>query len=160
MTRNDPVALLRTPIVYHLTDATNRASIERHGLLSTSALLDLAGVAGPVRDQIERGHRPDRVILPNGVVLTDQKPMPAVALAPALHGMTPAEWYALLNARVFFWLDPERLRRQRRAAGMRPVTVFVVDVVRLLAAYGDHAAVTPINTGNARRRPAYRGAST
>jgi hypothetical protein len=36
----------------------------------------------------------------------------------------------------------------------------VLDAERLLARHGARAAVSPFNTGNARRRPASRGAAT
>jgi hypothetical protein len=36
----------------------------------------------------------------------------------------------------------------------------VVDTAALVASYEEQAAVTPINTGNARRKPARRGAAT
>jgi hypothetical protein len=88
--------------VLHLAEVANLPSIERHGLLSTSRLLDLAGVRGDERARLERAHRPDRATLPNGVVIRDQRPMPPAALARCLIGITPAEWYALLNSKVFF----------------------------------------------------------
>lgn len=86
--------------------------------------------------------------------------MPPAALAKCLVNMSPAEWYAMVNDRVFFWLDPERLNRQRAACGSRPQVVIAVDTVALIAAHRDHVALTPINTGNARRKPARRGAAT
>jgi hypothetical protein len=61
---------------------------------------------------------------------------------------------------VFFWLDPERLNRQRAACGSRPQVVLTLDAVALAEAYREFASVTPINTGNARRKPAVRGAAT
>ena len=88
----------------------------------------------------------------------DQLPMPPSALARCLVDMTPAEWYALINSKVFFWFDIERLNRQRRASGISPeAVVMTIDVERLLAAYGSRAHLSPFNTGNARRRPAVRG---
>ncbi|MEV6863376.1 hypothetical protein AB0M44_20525 [Streptosporangium subroseum] len=42
----------------------------------------------------------------------------------------------------------------------RPQVVLTLDVAGLVAGYGDRAAVSPINSGNARRRPACRGAAT
>jgi hypothetical protein len=74
--------------------------------------------------------------------------------------MDPADWYAMVNARVFFWLDPERLNRQRAACEPRPQVVMVVDTAALVASYEEQVSVTPINTGNARRKPARRGAAT
>src|SRR5207244_975256 len=92
--------------------------------------------------------------------LRDQLPMPPAALAACLIGMSPTEWYALINAHMFFWLDPARLNRQRAACAHRPQMVMTVDASRLLVAYAGRATVTPINSGNARRRPAKRGVAT
>jgi uncharacterized protein DUF7002 len=74
--------------------------------------------------------------------------------------MTPAEWYGLINARVFFWLDPDRLNRQRAACEPRPQVVLTVATAALVARYSKQLEITPINTGNARRQPARRGAAT
>ena len=148
------------PILYHLTQTTNWPSIERHGLLSTQALLDLAGISGEERERVGHRHRAEPVILPNGVVISDQKPMPPTALARCLHGVTPEQWYALLNSKVFFWPDVERLHRLRRVYKALPQVVMVIDTERLLARYSERIALTPINTGNARRQPAQRGLST
>src|SRR5262245_5241744 len=105
--------------ILHMTEASNWPSIEQHGLLSTSGLLDLANVRGAERVCLERQQRRERVVLPNSVVIRDQKPMPPAGLARCLIGASPDAWYALLNSKVFFWLDPERLNRQRRACGAR-----------------------------------------
>jgi hypothetical protein len=86
--------------------------------------------------------------------------MPAAALASCLIGLVPSEWYTLINACVFFWLDPARLNRQRAACAPRSQVVLTVDASKLIAAYAEKITVTPINTGNARRRPARRGAAT
>ncbi len=149
-----------SPMLYHLADAANWASIQRYGLLSTSALLDLARIEGNERERIERQHRAERVTLATGTVIRDQQPMPPAALARCLRGMTPAEWYALLNAHVFFWLASDRLNRMLKANYPRPQVVLVLETAPLLAAYADRIALTPINTGNARRQPAVRGRQT
>jgi hypothetical protein len=146
--------------VYHLAEETNVVSIQRHGLLSASALLDLAGIHGAQRIRLEQHQRPVHITLPNGIQLRDQKPMPPQALACCLIGMDPADWYRLINSKVFFWVDLQRMDRQRRACGRRPQVVMVVDTKRLLDRYAGVASVSPINTGNARRRPAVRGLSS
>lgn len=146
--------------VYHLAEASNWPSIQRHGLLSARHLLDLAGVFGADRERLERRQRLEHTELPNGVQVRDQRPMPPAGLEACLAGMTLAEWYALINAHVFFWLDPERLNRQRAACEPRPQVVLTLDTAGLIAAYNGQVAVTPINTGNARRKPARRGLAT
>lgn len=146
--------------IFHLAEAANWPSIQQHGLLSTNALLDLAGIRGTERDRFERQHRPVHTELPNGVQVRDQKPMPPQALAQCVIGMSPEDWYRAVNAKVFFWLDPARVDRQRGACEPRPQIVLVVDTQRLLNRYGSKATLSPINTGHARRKPAMRGEST
>jgi hypothetical protein len=146
--------------VYHMAEATNWPSIERLGLLPAAELIARAGLSGAEHDRLERSQRPVHTVLPSGVAIRDQRPMPATALRACLVGLDPADWYALVNARVFFWLDPARLNRQRAACRERPQVVLTLDAAGLVAAYGDRAAVSPINSGNARRRPARRGTAT
>jgi hypothetical protein len=144
--------------VYHFADAENWPSIQRRGLLSATRLLALSGLSAGDQARIERAQRPVSLTLPGGAVLRDQAPMPPSALARCLVDMTPAEWYALINSKVFFWFDIERLNRQRRASGISPeAVVMTIDTERLLAVHGDRAHLSAINTGNARRKPAVRG---
>jgi len=145
--------------VFHLAEADNWPSIQKHGLLCATALLGLAGNANVDRARVER-HRAARTVLSNGAVVRDQTPMPPDALRPCLHGMTPEEWYALLNSKVFFWADVERLNRHMHACRRHPQVVMVLDAAALLLRYGARATVSPFNTGNARRRPAPRGRTT
>jgi hypothetical protein len=145
---------------FHLADVENWPSIERTGLLSTAALIARAGLSA-------RAARPytfyrDRAMrLPSGELIRDQRPMPPDALARCLDaGLSPAAWYRLVNARVFFWLSVERLQRHVAACAGRPQMLVVVDLAELTRRHGARAAVTPFNVGNARRRPAPRGRRT
>lgn len=138
--------------VFHLAEAQNWPAIQREGLLSAERLFARAGAPREMRN-----HRPKSLQLPDGVLVRDQSPMPPAALSRCLDpGLTPEDWYALINSKVFFWCDVDRLNRQRRACG-RAQVVMVLDLPRLLAAHAARASVTPFNTGNARRQPASRG---
>jgi hypothetical protein len=148
------------PFVYHLAEADNWSSIQRHGLLSTRALLDHIGLERFSRAAVERAYRSTRTILPTGLVIRDQRPMPPLALERCLVGLTVPNWYELLNSKVFFWFDPGRLNRQRAACRNVPQIALKLDADRLVRHHAAHAAVTPINTGNARRKPALRSAAT
>jgi hypothetical protein len=145
--------------VFHLAEADNWPSIQKHGLLCATALLGLAGNTEADRQRVAR-HRATRTVLSNGAVVRDQTPMPPAALRSCLHGMTPDEWYALLNSKVFFWADVERLNRHLHACRRHPQVVMVIEAATLLSRYNTRAAVSPFNTGNARRRPASRGHAT
>jgi hypothetical protein len=142
---------------YHLVDERNWASVQAHGLLSTKRL---AAASGYDLEQL-RLHRATGLTLDSGVRIRDQSPMPPAVLGKYLQdGLSPEDWYDLLNSKVFFWLDPDRLNRQRRACGVAPQRVLVIDAVRMLKKHASLAAVTPINTGNAMRAAAPRGLST
>lgn len=149
-----------TRILYHLADAANLDSILTHGLLSTRRLLERS-VPPDEQLAIVRGHRRANLRLPTGVLIRDQRPMPPAALATSLDdGLTPQDWYALLNSHVFLWPDRDRMDRQRKACGPRPQFVMTFDAGALLTRCAAHAFVTPINSGNARRKPARRGLDT
>jgi hypothetical protein len=148
------------PFIYHLADIENWPSIRQHGLLSTSALLDRIGMERSSRVAVERRYRPYRTVLPTGLIIRDQRPMPPAALRRCLVGLTPSQWYELLNNNVFFWCDAERLNRQRAACRSIPQVVLKITSEGVLRRYAAQTALTPINTGNARRRPAQRGAAT
>src|SRR5258708_2971089 len=152
--------MIQLTSIYHMAEAANWPAIQRDGLHSASTLLEFAGIHGEDRERLEKHQRLTHTELPNGVQRRDQRPRAAAALATCLIGIVPSEWYALINARVFFWLDPARLNRQRAACDPRPQVVLTVDASKLVAAYAEKIALTPINTGNARRRPARRGAAT
>lgn len=152
--------MIQLTFIYHMAEATNWHAIQRDGLHSASTLLARASISNEEREQLEKQQRLTHTELPGGVHIRDQRPMPQTALTACLIGMSPSEWYALINAHIFFWLDPARLNRQRAACEPRPQVVLTVDASKLIDAYAEKIAVTPINTGNARRRPARRGAAT
>jgi hypothetical protein len=147
--------------LYHLAEADNLPSILLHGLMSTERLLSLVGMPETERATLLRRHRSVAFRLSESVLIRDQGPMPPDALARALtDGLEPADWYALLNAHVFLWPDRERMERQRQACNGRPQALFTFDGVALLDRFGAEAFMSPINSGNARRKPAPRGRDT
>jgi hypothetical protein len=146
--------------VYHLAEEANWPSIQQHGMLPADVLIRRALSAEPARSALMRAQRLKHTVLPSGVHIRDQKPMPARALASCLVGLTTSEWYALINAHIFFWLEPERLNRQRAACGLQPQVVAVVRTADLLEHCADTIFVTPFNTGYALRKPARRSEAT
>lgn len=146
--------------IYHLAEASNWPLIQRDGLLSARRLMRTSGLTGADRDRLERAQRLAHTELSSGAQIRDQRPMPPAALDRCLYGMSSADWYATINARGFFWLDTDRLNRQRAACASRPQVVLTIDTAALITAHEPRIAVTPINTGNARRKAAPRGAAT
>jgi hypothetical protein len=155
------------PKLFHVAEADAWSSIERLGLLSTAALLDLFEVQGEERLKLETEHRPDSVRLLHPkhgeVVLRDQKPLDVHALADCLNdGTTVAEWLRLLNGKVFFWATKARLTSLLGAAAYRARDhdVLTVDTRPLVEQYAAQITLTQINTGATRPARAKRGLRT
>ena len=84
-------------------------------------------------------------------------------LTSCLHDdLTPARWYAALNARVFFWLDHRRLLRLlgARAYRQRAHLILIVDTASLLDIYEPQVRLAAINTGSTLFVPQQRGLDT
>lgn len=142
------------PRLYHLAHQDAWESIRRHGLLSTSSLLDLWEVNGKERSAIETEIRRDEVELRHprrgAIFIRDQKPLYERKLRKALIDCTVPEWCRLLNRRVFFWPTVERLithisARHNRG---RKHLVLTLDSYRLAAAYEKTITLCPLNSGN------------
>jgi hypothetical protein len=156
----DPTDWALPERAFHLADRENWAAIERDGLHSAAVLIARAGLRGRAARPFTC-YRDTGMQLPSGARLRDQRPMPPAALERCLDdGLTPDDWYRLVNDKVFFWLDEDRLSRHVAACGARPQLVVTVDLRALVARHGKRAFVTPFNVGNARRRPAARGERT
>ena len=165
LTGNELVVAL--PRVYHMAHKDSWPSIHEHGLLSTSALLDLFEIEGEDRRAIEAAHRPDSVTIAHPThglaVVRDQKPMSDKKLTSCLtHGMTPEDWYRDLNQRVFFWATQARLKSMVGARAYRedPHIVLTISTRRLVERYKDAIQVATINTGSTAYRPVPRGRDT
>ncbi|HVF00748.1 MAG TPA: hypothetical protein VNA27_05335 [Rubrobacteraceae bacterium] len=128
-------------------------SIRKHGLLSTSALLDRFEIEDEQRFTIESARRPEIVRIEHpehGVALVrDNKPMQEKALERCLVDMTPREWYEHLNRRVFFWVERKRLLKLlgARAYRDRPHLVLEVETAGLLERHAEQVSLSPINSG-------------
>ncbi len=158
--------LKHRPRLVHVSLAKNLDQVRQLGLLSTEALLDRFEVAAAQRKRLEFEPRTARVQLSHpvhgDVFLNDQSPLSESALRKCLIEMTPAEWCASLNMRVFFWPTQNELPSIYSSQLGRTYqrTVLVADTEAVLDAYQDDIEVAFINTGNTRRKPAPRGRDT
>ena len=155
------------PRLYHMAGAGSWPSIQTHGLLSTTSLLDLFGVIGERRISLEERHRPTSVVIRHknhgSAVVRDQKPMSDEGLVRALGGkLTPRDWYVLLNRRVFFWVTPARLRTLMDARAYKDLrkTILVLDTRLVLLAHAPAVLLCPMNSGATKPMPHPRGSST
>ena len=140
------------PRLYHMAEAGTWRTIQEHGLLSTSALLDLYGICGEARFSIESRLRREMTPIrgTNGALvwLRDQRPMNERKLASCLGDeLKPVDWYRILNGKVFFWLNEDRLNTLLRAYQNRAHLVLEVDTEALLKKHGSQVSLTPLNTG-------------
>lgn len=130
------------------------ADIGRHGLLSTSALLDLFEVKGPERLEIESRWRRQSFAIEHSehgvAIIRDQGPMHPNSLEPLLDGITVKEWYELLNSKTFFWTSEERLGWFLNAKAYRSHThdVITLDTAEMVRRHAERITLAPFNTGS------------
>lgn len=155
------------PRLYHMAHQGAWPAIQDRGLMSSAALVDDYEVEGQDRDRLLRTRRPNSVPLTHpdriGAVIRDQKPMNDRALEKCLDvGVTPSDWYALLNSRTFFWLSRDRIWKLLRARAYRDLaqTVLTIDTASLVAANRDRIWLSPINSGATLYKPQPRGLGT
>lgn len=97
------------------------------------------------------------------IVISDNIPLSESKLFKVLDdNLTPADWLALLNARVFFFPHRGPLMRLTNARENRGKAkdILVVDTEKLAASYANAMDIAPINTGNTNHAPARRGLAT
>lgn len=151
------------PRLYHMAEEGTWPSIKTHGLLSTLAALDRHKVAGLERQALEENHRPSKVTLGTAgdlIVLRDQIPMPPKRLGEALvDGTTPAQWYKLINSKVFMWAEEHRLFTLLNARAYRKLAhdVLTIDTRSLVRDYADKIMLCRMNSGNTFPMPHSRG---
>ena len=155
----------RYPTLYHVSLASNLEQVQRHGLRSTTALLDLFEIRGQERFTLESCRRPSMVTIKHPVhgeaVLNDQFPLNESVLGRCLVGMTNREWFENLNRRVFLWPDLRRAKRflEARMASSHKRVILAVqtkDLVELT----DSIELSAINSGTAIRNAPPRGKNT
>ncbi|MBA8793941.1 hypothetical protein FHX74_001546 [Friedmanniella endophytica] len=143
------------PRLYHASAAGSWPSLQRHGLLPTTHLVETAELPAERRHELLTRRRTATVELDHPrygrVVLRDQLPLRPELLSPKLVGVTFEQWLGLLNERVFFWLHPRRLAGllSARICRDRPFDVLTLDTASLVAAHRERVRLSPINSGSA-----------
>ena len=155
------------PSLYHMAEDGSWPTIQEHGLMSTSAILDFLEMQGEERNRIESTRRSDSILL-NGEGNTafsvrDQKPMADSSLVRCLEdGLSPSDWYRILNARTFFWLNRQRLNKLLCAGTYAKSRhdVLVVDTRSLIQTHRGAITLSRMNSGNTRPWAHPRGLQT
>jgi hypothetical protein len=143
----------RYPTLYHMADETAWPSIERHGLLSTRAMVDLHAPEESIQSAILNERRTRSFTLHRDGVgpMTVRDQLPLKFLSECLlEGVAPQDFLDALNERVFFWVSRERVQRllNARAYRDRPHIVIHMDTAAILEAHGAAAELAPYNTGS------------
>lgn len=159
--------LKRYPRVWHMAADGLWPSIQKHGLLSVSALLDLHGLEGADRDPIESARRPQCVTLSHPVhgtaIIRDNKPLLDSKLTKCLEdGLRPVDWYRILNGKSFFWVTRNRLATLMgvKDYAKDPQLVLEVDTAKLVDRHRERIRLARINTGQTIYSGSPRGLST
>ncbi len=140
------------PTLFHVAHIDAWSSIRRHGLLSTSALLDLFQVTGDNRRVIETMRRPASVSINHQIngraVIRDQRPLSENKLAGALTDLSVTEWFELLNRHVFLWPTRARVNTMLGALAYRGIEQLLItfDTASLIEA-GTPFLLSRINSG-------------
>jgi len=151
------------PLLYHMAAADSWSGIKRHGLLSTSRLLDLFEIPTAEREKIEKTKRWKAVPIEHKTfgraIIRDQKPLSESKLKKCLKGCDLQAWFELLNNRVFFWLDIERLKTLMSAREYRGKThtVLTVGTESLLRNRESKVTLCPLNSGSTSPFAHHRG---
>lgn len=154
------------PLLYHMADGASWDGIVRHGLLSTTSLLDLFEASAAKRASILDSERTQSATIEHPVhgkaVIRDQKPLNRSKLEGCLVNCSFHQWLDMLNSRIFFWLCKERLQTLMCAREYCDQThvVLVLDTARLATDFQDQITLAPMNTGNTRPYAHERSLST
>lgn len=141
-------------------------NIQKYGLLSTSALLDMYDVKGKQRFEIESCRRSESIILKNKkfgtCIIRDQKPLSENKLKDLLDDMTPQQFIKSLNNRTFFWVRKERLVTLLNASAYRKKShdVLTVDTKKIIKEYENKITLCRINSGAIPYKRGRRGKHT
>jgi hypothetical protein len=155
------------PRLFHITSEGSWRFIEKHGLLSTEALLDLFEIVGAERHRILRSRRPECITISHPehgrAIIRDQKPLIESRLRAVLEdGLSAEDWYALLNRKTFFWVSSDRVETLRNARAYQDLrqTLLEVDTAKLLERHSATVHLCPMNSGATRPMAFPRGKRT
>ncbi len=129
--------------------------MQRQGLLSTTALLNLFEYSDDERRPIESERRTESIEIGHRehgtALIRDNLPLRERFLNDSLEDMTATDWYELLNHKTFFWVSRKRLEGLlgARAYSNRSHDVVAVETRRLVERDLDRITLAPINTGSA-----------
>src|SRR4051794_24313960 len=98
------------PWLFHMANAGSWPTIRRHGLWTTEQIVSTSHDAFDEQALLARRPHSVSAVHPTlgAVTLRDQAPLRLQFPQDCLTDMTQAQWLSPQNARVFFWLHPEK----------------------------------------------------
>ena len=134
----------RAKIAEGVFQAPDFAAIPQHGSSETASRVTQSGVTRWTNASVRR-------------FAADQDPIRCLE-----GGLTPQDWYALLNERVFFWLTEARLRTLLCAGAYRKTDhlVLTVQTRPIVEKYQQQIELSPMNSGCTKPFPHPRGPKT
>ncbi|MEM7488822.1 MAG: hypothetical protein AAF390_06820 [Pseudomonadota bacterium] len=150
----------RVPSLWRVSQKGSAEGIRKHGLLTAAQLAEMIDA-----DITDRRPRPIHGTLPDGtkIAISDNGPLSVKRLAGVLDdGLTPTDWIAMLNERVFLW--PDRTMGANNAGARAAMNLSIewhrFDTLKLLAPVWDRVEIAPFNTGATVHVPPRRGRGT
>jgi hypothetical protein len=143
----------RYPVLYHMADQGSWPGIKKLGLLSPITLCNRFRSPENVRAQVlnQPRQRSMRVGSPeDGATVRDQKVLSGSKLANSLTDCTVEQWLHMLNSRVFFWLNRDRLftLMNGREYRNKEHVVLTIQTEPLVREHADKITLTAMNTGS------------
>lgn len=151
----------RNPFLYHLTDPSNAKNIINNAMLfSTQYIAENSFSNAKEATAFLHSKRDRHVELKIGqqkFMIRDQQPVSMKVLDRSLtKKMNAGQFLALLNKRVFWWPNLNRLRRHYvRYQGENPI-ILRVDTIEMLS-LNENVELCHLNSGATRCHPAYGG---
>ncbi|MEI4509201.1 hypothetical protein WBQ88_15735 [Sphingopyxis sp. CCNWLW253] len=146
--------LKNCPALFHMAMRDSWPLIQKHGLLPTNRLLELFDVDHETRAELTTKRRPASFPIAHPEVgsatIRDQIPLYDHHLAKCLQGgLSPIDWHAKLNERVFFWLTEKRLQKLLCAGAYRKQqhVVLKINTAMLVNDHRERIELAPMNTG-------------
>ena len=155
MRRDEFVKMVGDQLI-HVTLAGNLAGIRALGLLRPVTLAARGRIAPGAL--ILRNEALTFEVEGHPVTLNHQKPLRAGRNHDFIDGQRIADWSDQLDRRIFFWPGRRWSRDFARSLDDRGATqILRLDAGGLFDRLGELIDLSPINSGNATRRPARRG---
>jgi len=149
-----------------MDEASVWEGIQRHGLLSTEALVDQFEIPDPRRCVLLSRCRPDMTAVRHDVhgsaLVRENGLLNKKKLAACLTDMTVPDFLGVINSKIFFWPTAKRLETLFAAAANRdcPHLILTMDTAPLLYAHAERVTLSPFNSGATVHNAPQRGSET